>query len=224
MSSDHSLPSLWDSRFDRFHPSKEAVGVSNITRDDVAKISSILAAAGRGLQLIYPHELETYSHLGAGSCFRVECEVYTKKDFVPQPQLVAVKYLQLPRNPGRDTNKFYDGVMRELRVLTHPPFRNHECIIEALAYGWSANSQTGIHPYLVMDYSDHGTLAKYLQRITPPIDECREFALDIATGLQALHHSGIIHGDLKLDNVLVFNCAGDRPQVAKLADFGASIF
>ena len=224
MSSGHSLPSLWDSRFDSFRPSEEAVDVSNITRDDIAKISSILAAAGSALQPIQPHELEFYGHLGAGSCFRVECEIYTKKEFLPQPQLVAVKYLRLHGNPGRHTNKFYDGVMRELRVLTHPPFRNHECIIEALAYGWSANSQTGIHPYLVMDYSVHGTLAEYLRRITPPMDECREFALDMAIGLQALHHSGIIHGDLKLDNVLIFDTGGDRPQVAKLADFGASIF
>ncbi|KAL8958832.1 MAG: hypothetical protein Q9193_004183, partial [Seirophora villosa] len=207
-----------------FRPSEDAVRVSNITQDDIAKISSILAAAGTRLQYIYPHELTDRSHLGAGSCFRVECKIFKKKDPDQTPQLVAVKYLRLPKSPARDTNKFYDGVMRELRVLTHPPFRNHACIIEALAYGWSASSLTGIHPYLVMDYSVYGTLAVYLHKFTPPVEECREFALDIAVGLQALHHSGIVHGDLKLDNVLVFDADGDRPQVAKLADFGASIF
>ena len=49
-------------------------------------------------------------------------------------------------------------------------------------------------------------------------------ALDVAVGLQALHGSEIILGDLKPDNILLFDCDGERPQVAKLADFGASIF
>ncbi len=224
MSPSTSLTSLWDSRFDDSHEVVKAFCSAKVPQDDAVKISSILAAAGRGLPIINPRELQPYSHLGAGSCFKVECEVYTKSDAISEPQLVAVKYLKLPKRSGPETNLFYDGVMRELRVLTHPPFKNHECLIEALAYGWSINTEAGIHPYLVADYSDHGTLADYLQRITPPVDECRQLALDVAVGLQALHHSGIVHGDLKTDNVLVFNCAGERPQVAKLADFGASIF
>ena len=121
---------------------------------------------------------------------------------------------------SRDVEILRTG-MRELRVLTHPPFRNYECLIEALAYGCP---ELGVYPYLVVDYADHGTLAEYLQRITPPVDQCRHLALDVAVGLQALHHSEIVHGDLKPDNVLVFDCAGERQQVAKLADFGASIF
>lgn len=218
-----SLSSLWDSRFEESHISKEAFVSTDIAETDSLKISSILAAAGKGLPIIYPHQLQFYKHLGAGSCFKVDCEIYTEEGG-PSPELVAVKYLRLPRSTGPETWKFYDGVMRELRVLTHPPFRNHECLIEALAYGWSTSSELGVHPYLVVDYSDHGTLAEYLQRITPPVDQCRQLALDVAVGLQALHHSDIVHGDLKPDNVLVFNCAGERPQVAKLADFGASIF
>ncbi|KAL8698677.1 MAG: hypothetical protein Q9224_001746 [Gallowayella concinna] len=224
MSLSNSLISLWDSRFDDSHEVLEASSSANVPQNDARKISAILAAAGRGLRIIYPHQLQPYSHLGAGSCFRVECEIYTQSGAIAEPQLVAVKYLKLPKRAGPETNLFYDGVMRELRVLTHPPFKNHECLIEALAFGWSANTESGIHPYLVVDYSDHGTLAEYLQRITPPVDECRQLALDVAVGLQALHQSGIVHGDLKIDNVLVFNCAGERPQVAKLADFGASIF
>ena len=218
-----SMSALWDSRFDESHISQEAFISADIAHADTLKISSILAAAGRALPIIYPQQLQFYCHLGSGSCFKVDCEVYTQEGG-PSPELVAVKYLRLPRSQDQETSGFYDGVMRELRVLTHPPFRNHECLVAALAYGWATSPELGVHPYLVLDYSDHGNLAVYLQRITPPVDQCRNLALDVAVGLQALHQSNIIHGDLKPDNVLVFDCAGERPQVAKLADFGASIF
>ncbi|KAF5588661.1 serine threonine kinase [Fusarium pseudoanthophilum] len=47
-------------------------------------------------------------------------------------------------------------------------------------------------------------------------------AVDIATGVRALHDVGIIHGDIKPANVLIFK----DPQltyVAKIADFGSSL-
>ena len=48
--------------------------------------------------------------------------------------------------------------------------------------------------------------------------------LDIASGVQAIHHAGLAHGDLKPSNVLIF--AQDYPNVpfiAKLSDFGHCI-
>ncbi|KAJ5946758.1 hypothetical protein N7454_003597 [Penicillium verhagenii] len=47
---------------------------------------------------------------------------------------------------------------------------------------------------------------------------------DLASGLMALHRCGIVHGDLKADNVVVFSSL-DRPSLslAKLSDFGHSI-
>ncbi|KAI0802187.1 ankyrin [Xylaria sp. FL0064] len=54
--------------------------------------------------------------------------------------------------------------------------------------------------------------------------DLRELALDVASGLRVLHDNKIIHGDLKPDNVLVFDVLhGERHQMAKLADFGESI-
>ena len=214
---------LWDSRFNGSQIPEENFISADNAQADTLKISSILAAAGRRLPVIYPHQLQFYKHLGAGSCFKVECEIYTGEEERPTPELVAVKYLRLPKS-GSDTTHFYEGVIRELRVLTHPPLRNHECVIEVLAYGWSTSPELEFHPYLVVEYSEHGTLFEYLQRITPPVDECRQLALDVAVGLQALHRSDIVHGDLKPDNILIFTCTGQRPQVAKLADFGASMF
>ncbi len=44
----------------------------------------------------------------------------------------------------------------------------------------------------------------------------------VGCGLSILHEFQICHGDLKIQNVLVFN-AKDGGYVAKLADFGMSI-
>lgn len=45
-------------------------------------------------------------------------------------------------------------------------------------------------------------------------------ALEVATGIDALHAHGIIHSDIKLENILVFT---DNEAHAKIADFGHSI-
>jgi serine/threonine protein kinase len=47
---------------------------------------------------------------------------------------------------------------------------------------------------------------------------------DVTAGLTALHQCDIIHGDLKLDNIVVMH-SWDRPPgaIAKICDFGHSI-
>jgi serine/threonine protein kinase len=188
-------------------------------------VTSILAAAGNELPLLPPTNLSFDKQLGRGSSFDVNLEIYVKPaDKNWKPYYVAVKHMNLGRGSRDSLRPHYAGVQNELRVLTHPSLKDNDLILPILAYGWT-NSLLGERPYLVVDYSDHGTLTQYLKRINPPLCDRRELALDVAAGLKALHDVKIIHGDVKPDNILVFDTLEmSRAQMAKLADFGGAIF
>jgi serine/threonine protein kinase len=54
----------------------------------------------------------------------------------------------------------------------------------------------------------------FLRTSLPPIRQPLTFCSHVTAGLAELHRSGVAHGDLKLENVLMSK--GDRQLVAKL--------
>ncbi|GMF55877.1 unnamed protein product [Phytophthora fragariaefolia] len=82
--------------------------------------------------------------------------------------------------------------------------------------------QANRRPFFVCEYASEGTLNDYLKKSEirhksgPNVWKC---LCEAARGLQHLHERGIIHGDLKGNNILV----GSDRQV-KLTDFGLSAF
>ena len=76
--------------------------------------------------------------------------------------------------------------------------------------------KTQLSDVLVMEYAPHGDLFEYVvshHRVTEDI--ARSFARQIASALEYLHNSGYVHGDIKLENILLF-----PGNVLKLTDFG----
>src|SRR5580693_2928327 len=70
--------------------------------------------------------------------------------------------------------------------------------------------------YLSMEYFQGRTLTELIaQRGVVPIKDVQDILQQVCTGLEAAHHAGVIHRDLKPGNVLV----GERGAV-KLIDFG----
>lgn len=74
-------------------------------------------------------------------------------------------------------------------------------------------------PYFVMTYADRGSLASRLREGRPiPLDEAVALAWQAAEGLAVLHGQGVVHRDIKPQNLLLRTDrdGGDRVLVADL--------
>ena len=94
-------------------------------------------------------------------------------------------------------------------------------------------------PALLTPLAAHGNLENYIQQrqslSLPPGEDCEYnvlglqeplcFALQIASGLEFLHHQNVIHSDLKPKNVLVYDESFNRdfPVHLKICDLGYSV-
>lgn len=126
--------------------------------------------------------------------------------------------------PTPATRHAMKAALMELYALKHEPLRQHPNIVDLLGLAWGSNYFDSSHrlPVLVVEYADHGSLADLQKRhdLTPSIRG--RLALDIGHGLQMLHRCGMIHGDVKSENILIFSHP-EREYIAKLSDFGFSM-
>lgn len=119
--------------------------------------------------------------------------------------------------------KSYKALANELRVLSHPPLMRHENMVKIMTIGWTRLDPVAPAwmPMIFLELADLGTLTKFLSERRLEVDSKLALARDVGKGLQALHACGIMHGDLKMDNVLMFKDK-DGGVRAKLSDFGCS--
>ena len=73
-----------------------------------------------------------------------------------------------------------------------------------------------------MEFCEKGTLTSLLEKRKLDSLLKLKIALDCAHGMNFLHQSGILHRDLKPDNLLVVSTSIKSPVRVKLTDFGSS--
>lgn len=146
---------------------------------------------------LFDRHYRLLEHVGSGGF----ADVWRAKDELVDT-IVALKiYTRLDKEGISELAKEY----KEMRGIKHP------------------NLLTGNHfdasgniPYLEMDYCDGGSLYGKLGRLGN--DELRHVLRDIAGGLAYLHREGIVHQDIKPENIL-YDTVKDRYL---LSDFGIS--
>lgn len=116
----------------------------------------------------------------------------------------------------RDRLETNDGAVDFARELTIISGLKHRSILPLLDYGTA--TEPSRRPFLVLPLCERGNLRSLLlTRNFLPLDEAMTYLRDVASALDYAHEAGIIHGDVKPENILLGN--DDR---ARLADFGAS--
>lgn len=169
-------------------------------------------------------DLTFLASVGEGGTFNVaKCQF--------QGNVVAVKYIKLGESSDSQSftsmGKRLRSVLQEVCIMHHEPLANHPTILRLLGYGWQLTGGAPL-PYIVVEYGQPGSLRSWL-RSKPQsglgwLRSKMTLAGDVAAGLMAIHQCEIVHGDLKLENIIVFE-EQDRPfgVIAKIADFGHSI-
>jgi Tol biopolymer transport system component len=151
----------------------------------------VLAARTR----LGPYEI--LSLLGAGGMG----EVYRARD-TRLERTVAIKILsQLSYDPAHKQR--FEREARAISSLNHPNI----CTLHDIGH------QDGID-YLVMECVEGETLTKRLEKGPLSVDQVLKVGAQIADALDKAHRSGIVHRDVKPNNIVL------TPTGAKLLDFG----
>ena len=115
--------------------------------------------------------------------------------------------LKLLARAGSDDTQRIERFLQEARVTAA---LDHTNIVKVFDVGVFEG-----RPYLVAELLDGETLRVRLGRGPLPADEATRIAGDLAAGLVVAHAAGLVHRDLKPDNVFL-----TRSGVTKILDFG----
>ena len=120
-------------------------------------------------------------------------------------------------------------IILEVRILTSSYLRSFGFLVKVMGVCFEDSmadpDQFGVGQFhLLLEYSELGDLAAFLRRNGQRLDtEVKiDLAYQVTRALSILHSEFICHGDLKIENVLVFD-GRNGDYVAKLADFGGSV-
>src|SRR5918994_1638853 len=143
---------------------------------------------------------EIRSHLGAGGMG----DVYLARD-TELDRSVALKVL--PAAVASDQQR----MRRFVQEAKAASSLNHQNIITIYEIG-----ETDSTRFIATEFVDGVTLRQHVKRARPTLAETLDIAIQIASGLAAAHEAGIVHRDVKPENVMLRN----RDGFVKLLDFG----
>ena len=150
--------------------------------------------------------LSTYGYmvgetLGEGS-YAVVKAAYSKK----LRRQTAIKIVTKKKAPVDYLRKF---LPREIQVMKHMDHPNIVGLHEAV--------ETSLRIYLILDFAQGGDLLDYIKNNRGPLGETesRRFFQQLVEGIEYIHERGVVHRDLKCENILLSN-----DKRVMISDFG----
>ncbi|MDQ4122594.1 MAG: serine/threonine protein kinase [Acidobacteriota bacterium] len=96
----------------------------------------------------------------------------------------------------------------------------HPNVINRLGHGTARDLRGTIFHYLVLEYLPGGNLSELCRTTTLSFEQTLFYFEQVCTGLQHAHEQGVIHRDIKPQNLLLTQ----NREVVKIADFGVARF
>src|SRR5262249_45189638 len=126
------------------------------------------------------------------------------------PEPYAVKFFTSP-----DSAQWIKAEQETLFDVKRLLPKNHPNIISFVDVALEGQP----YPYLVLEYSDAGSLEEWILRHPNDRAQLEKLSLieGLVRGLAQAHENGIAHRDLKPANVLL---AGEKAVIPKIGDFG----
>ena len=129
-------------------------------------------------------------------------EVYRARDTRLNRE-VAIKVLPDHLSSNPELRERFEREARAISQLSHP----HICVLYDIGKHENAD-------YLVLEYLEGETLGARVRRGPLPTDQVLKYGAQIAEALDKAHRHGVLHRDLKPDNVMLTKSG------VKLLDFG----
>lgn len=133
--------------------------------------------------------------------------VYLARDMILDRD-VALKILRMDFNNDEEFIKRFNREAQSATSLAHSN------IVSIYDVG-----EDGDIYYIVMEYVEGMTLKQYIQKNDPiPIEKALDIMKQITAAISHAHHNGIIHRDIKPQNILI-----DHEGNVKITDFGIAV-
>ncbi|HEY6459307.1 MAG TPA: serine/threonine-protein kinase, partial [Polyangiaceae bacterium] len=120
---------------------------------------------------------------------------------------VALKILHAP---GQGAAPNPDAASRMVREARAAAAFNHRSVVAIYDVG-----EIDGWPYIAMELVEGTPLRAFVGDASVPLEQRVAWLLDVARGLAAAHRAGLVHRDVKPENVMI-----DREGTAKILDFG----
>ncbi|HEX4817353.1 MAG TPA: protein kinase [Nonomuraea sp.] len=123
-------------------------------------------------------------------------------------RVVALKVLSVDRVDQRTMRRFQRELQLAGRLTGHPN------VVTVFDTGVTRSGR----PYIAMDFFENGSLRDKVRKEGPlPVPDVLRAGVKLAGALAAVHEAGVLHGDLKPQNILI-----SRYGEPAIADFGVA--